>query len=82
MGNPVRFVCFAGTGATVDVVRGRLSELGFQDALAERDGDAEYCIAFISDVDAALIAYIEELSQRFQLIVVLIPGSNGPRAWN
>lgn len=77
MGNPVRFVCFAGTGATVDVVRSRLSELGFQDALAERDGDAEYCIAFISDVDAALIAYIEELSQRFQLIVVLIPGSNG-----
>ena len=78
MGSAVRFACLCGKWASIDAVKSGLSELGFPAAPADREEAAEYCVAFIAEVDPTLIEYVEELSKTLQVIVVLIP-SGGRR---
>ncbi len=77
MGSAVRFACLCGKWASIDAVKSGLSELGFPAAPADREGAAEYCVAFIAEVDPTLIEYVEELSKTLQVIVVLIPTPGG-----
>ena len=80
MGSAVRFACLCGKWASIDAVKSGLSELGFPAAPADREEAAEYCVAFIAEVDPTLIEYVEELSKTLQVIVVLIPTPGG--AWD